>query len=110
MLISILLALALSTAALAQSQGQSPNQGNQGSQAQNANGKNISGTVSHDRKTFKNDANNKNYKVDNPDALKGEEDQHVAVIVAVDPDTNTSHIIQGATAVDVDGRSKAGGS
>jgi hypothetical protein len=54
----------------------------------------MSGTVSHDAKSFKNDADSKKYKVDNPTALQGKEDQHVAVIVAVDPDTNTIHILQ----------------
>ncbi len=101
MLISILLAIALSLAALGQSQDQNSGQGspatqgNQGqSETKDSKGKNMSGTVSHDRKTFKSDANDKNYKVDNPQALNGQEDQHVAVIVAVDPDTNTIHIIQ----------------
>jgi hypothetical protein len=32
--------------------------------------------------------------VNNPDALKDYEDQHAAVIVAVDPDTGDLHIIQ----------------
>jgi uncharacterized protein HemX len=101
-LIAILLAFGLSLAAFAQSQSQPSSQGSQatqGSQSQNdttkaTNGKNMSGTVSHNGKTFKNDADSKQYKVDNPDTLKGKEDQHVAMIVAVDPDSNTIHIIQ----------------
>ena len=103
-LIAILLAFGLSIAAFAQSQDQSQpssqgSQATQGSQSQNdttkaTNGKNMSGTVSHNGKTFKNDADSKQYKVDNPDTLKGKEDQHVAMIVAVDPDSNTIHIIQ----------------
>jgi hypothetical protein len=106
-LISILLAFAFAIAASAQSQDQSSGQGSQGSQATQGSqssqgsqsqsagsGKNMSGTVSHDRKSFKSDSDNKKYKVENPDALQGKEDQHVAMVVAVDPDTNTIHIIQ----------------
>jgi uncharacterized protein HemX len=103
-LIAILLAFGLSLAAFAQSQDQSqtPSQGSQatqGSQSQTdaskaSNGKNMSGTVSHNGKTFKNDADSKQYKVDNPDTLNPKEDQHVAMVVAVDPDSNTIHIIQ----------------
>ena len=102
-LIAILLAFGLSLAVFAQSQqDQTSGQGTQatqGSQGQNdttkaTNGKNMSGTVSHNGKTFKNDADSKQYKVDNPATLKGKEDQHVAMIVAVDPDSNTIHIIQ----------------
>jgi opacity protein-like surface antigen len=102
-LLSTCLALALSLAAFAQSQDQSSGQGSQatqGSQSQSQTdtkasaGKNMSGTVSHDAKSVKSDSDNKKYKVDNPDALKGKEDQHIAMVVAVDPDTNTIHIIQ----------------
>ena len=106
-LIAILLAFGLSIAAFAQSQDQTSGQGQtssqgsqatQGSQSQtdtkSGNSKSMSGTVSHNGKTFKNDADSKQYKVDNPDTLKGKEDQHVAMIVAVDPDSNTIHIIQ----------------
>ncbi len=39
-------------------------------------------------------ADSKKYQVNNPYALKDYEDQHVAVIVAVDPDTGDLHIIQ----------------
>ena len=100
-LIAILLAFGLSLAAFAQSQDQTSGQGSQatpGGQGQTdtkaSAGKNMSGTVSHDGKSFKNDADSKKYKVDNPDSLKGKEDQHVAMIVAVDPNTNTIHIIE----------------
>jgi hypothetical protein len=104
-LIAILLAFGLSLAAFAQSQDQSQpsgqgSQATQGSQSSQtdtskaSSGKQMSGTVGHNGKTFKNDADSKQYKVDNPDTLKGKEDQHVAMVVAVDPDTNTIHIIQ----------------
>jgi len=100
-LIAILLASVLSLAAFAQSQDQTPGQGTQaapGSQSQTdtkaASGKSMSGTIGHDGKTFKSDADNKKYKVDNPDTLKGKEDQHVSIVVAVDPNTNTVHIIE----------------
>jgi anionic cell wall polymer biosynthesis LytR-Cps2A-Psr (LCP) family protein len=99
----VLLAMGLSLGAWAQSQDQSGSQsGSQSgqSQAQNSqtstsnNNQNMSGTVSHDRKTLMNDKDSKNYKVDNPNSLQGKEDQHVSMIVAVDPDTNTIHVIQ----------------
>ena len=41
-----------------------------------------------------NDKDNKKNSVDNPDALKGREGQHVAIIVRVDPDTGDLHIVQ----------------
>jgi hypothetical protein len=55
---------------------------------------NMSGNVSANGKKFVSDKNNKSYKVDNPDALKGHENQHVAIIVHVDPDTGDLHIMQ----------------
>jgi hypothetical protein len=57
-------------------------------------GQKMSGTVSKDGKSFTNDADNKKYKVSNPDALQGHEGQQVQLILAIDPDTNTVHIIQ----------------
>ena len=116
LLLSMLLALALSLAVMAQSQGSSSSQsdqsnqnnqatqGTQGSQgSQNSasstgssaqtQGK-MSGTVSKDAKSITTDQDNKTYSVNNPDALKGHEGQHVAVVVGVDPSTNTIHIIQ----------------
>jgi Flp pilus assembly protein TadD len=99
-LTAMLVALALSlAAALAQDQSnQSGGQTSQGSQSQTntstGSGQNMSGTVSHDRKRVTNDKDGKSYKVDNPETLKGNEDQHVALVVAIDPDTNVVHIIQ----------------
>jgi hypothetical protein len=52
------------------------------------------GNVSANGKNFVSDKDNKNYKVDNPDALKGHEGQHVAIIAHVDPDTGDLHIMQ----------------
>ena len=78
--------------------GSQPNQGsqNQASQSQTStgSGQSMSATVSHDRKTLTNDKDDKRYKVDNPDALAGKEDQHVALIVDFDPDSNVIHVIQ----------------
>lgn len=54
----------------------------------------MSGKVSNNGKTFTNEQDSKSYTVDNPSALQGQEGQHVNVIVAVDPDTGTIHIIQ----------------
>jgi uncharacterized protein YpmS len=100
-LTSILLALVLSCVVVAQSQGQNTSQsGSQGQSSQTQNnatttsGQNMSGTVSHDRKTVMNDKDKQSYKVDNPDALKGKQDQHVALVVQVDPDNNVIHVIQ----------------
>jgi len=111
-LFSVLLTLALAVAVLAQSQdtssqssgqtstsqssqGQSgQSQGTQGQAGQSQSNQNMSGKVSKDRKTFTSDKDNKSYTVSNPDALQSQEGQHVAVLVAVDPDTNTIHIVQ----------------
>ena len=54
----------------------------------------MAGSVSANGKNFLSDKANKKYTVDNPDALKGHESQHVAVIVRVDPDTGNPHIMQ----------------
>lgn len=53
----------------------------------------MSGEVSHDGKSFVNDSDSKSYNVNNPNALQDYEDQHVAMIVQVDPDDNVIHII-----------------
>ena len=63
-------------------------------QADSKSNQSMSGNVSSNGKNFVNDKNNKKYKVDNPDALKGHEGQHVAIIVHVDPDTGDLHIMQ----------------
>ena len=95
---SLFLVLVLSLALQAQSQDQNTGQGSQSSQAsqnQSSNGnQSMSGTVSHDRQSVKNDKDSKNYKVDNPDTLRGKQDQHVALVVQVDPDNNVIHVIQ----------------
>lgn len=88
-------------AAVGTAQNQDGSQANQGSQNQasqsqtsTGSGQNMSATVSHDGKSVKSDKDDKRYKVDNPDALAGKEDQHVALIVHVDPDSNVIHVIQ----------------
>ena len=103
-LFSILLTLALTVAVLAQSQdtsGQSSTSqsgqtqsGSQGQAGQNQSSQSMTGKVSKDRKSFTSDKDSKTYAVSNPDALQGQEGQHVSVLVAVDPDTNTIHIVQ----------------
>jgi hypothetical protein len=45
-------------------------------------------------KSVTSDKDSKSYKVDNPETLKGKEDQHVALIVQADPNNNVIHIIQ----------------
>ncbi len=99
MLAILFASMALAAVGTAQNQsGSQPNQGsqNQASQSQTSTGggQNMSATVSHDRKSVTNDKNDQRYKVDNPDALAGKEDQHVALIVHVDPDNNVIHVIQ----------------
>jgi Flp pilus assembly protein TadD len=98
--ILVVLCFAFSFAAVAWSQdqgtSQSGNQASQSNQSQTStNGnQNMSGKVSHDRKSVTNDKNDKRYTVDNPQALQGMEDQHVALIVHVDPDNNVIHVVQ----------------
>ncbi|HZR33505.1 MAG TPA: hypothetical protein VFA76_16800 [Terriglobales bacterium] len=78
-------------------QGQQSGQAQQSDQSQQG-GQNsqqsMSGQVSDNGKTFTDSHDKKTYKVSNPDALKGHEGQEVGLIVHVDPDTNTIHIIQ----------------
>ena len=78
--------------------GQSSQPNDQSSQSNQSNSstgnQKMTGTVSKDGKTFTNDSDSKKYKVSNPDALQGHEGQQVSLILAVDPDTNTVHIIQ----------------
>src|SRR5258707_15241451 len=113
LLIPMSLALALSISAMAQDtsqsqsgqsqsgqSGQSGQMGTQGSQSSQTSQmdhkhkqQKMSGKVSSDSKTITTDSN-KTYTVDNPEALKGQEGQQVALIVALDPETNTVHIIQ----------------
>lgn len=105
-LASIVAILVLSLAVMARPQGgskpsdqSSPSQSqtkpsDQSSQSQSSTNQKMTGTVSKDGKSFTNDADNKKYKVDNPDALQGHEGQQVSLILALDPTTNTVHIIQ----------------
>lgn len=97
-LVVLCFAFSLATVAWSQDQGtsHSGNQANQNNQSQTStNGnQNMSGKVSHDRKSLTNDKNDTSYTVDNPQALQGMEDQHVALIVHVDPDHNVIHVIQ----------------
>ncbi len=90
----VVLALSLPIMAVAQDATKQNDNQTQQNQANAQNNKNMSGKVSSNGKTFTNDADSKKYQVNNPDALKDYEDQHVAVIVAVDPDTGDLHIIQ----------------
>src|ERR1700727_3287532 len=93
------LALSLPIMAMAQdTTKQNNNQPNQSQQNQaNAeNDKNMSGKVSSNGKTFTNDADSKKYQVNNPDALKDYDDQHLPPFVAGDLDTRALNIIEGA--------------
>jgi hypothetical protein len=98
-LMTILSVLALSLLLMAQSQDTTQQNNGQGqaSQSNPTNAektKSMSGKVSADGKNFKNDKDKVNYKVDNPTALEGHEDQHVALVVEVDPDNNVIHVTQ----------------
>ena len=73
--------------------GQASQQDNQSTQTNSGPTQNMSGKVSHDGKSVVNDGDNKSYSVNNPNALQNYEDQHVAMIVMVDPDENVIHII-----------------
>ena len=76
------------------SNGQSA-QANQSASNQNASGnKTMVGKVNSDGKKLTNSTDSKSYKVDNPDTLQNSEGQNVAVLVHVDPDTGTIHVIQ----------------
>jgi pectin methylesterase-like acyl-CoA thioesterase len=88
------LALSLLIVAVAQDATKQNDNQTQQNQANAKNNENMSGKVSSDGKTFTNDVDSKKYRVNNPSALQNYEDQHVAVIVAVDPDTGDLHIIQ----------------
>ena len=100
-LLSILAACALSLMLMAQTQDTSKASGSQGTQNQqsqastqtdqNAN-QTISGKVSNQGKTFTSDKG-QSYTVDNPSSLQNYDNQQVAVIVQVDPNTGDLHII-----------------
>jgi len=90
----VVLALSLPIMAVAQDATKQNDNQTQQNQANAKDNKNMSGKVSSDGKTFTNDGDSKKYRVNNPSALQDYEDQLVAVIVAVDPDTGDLHIIQ----------------
>ena len=79
------------------SQNQNSAQSSSGQNSQNTNvkgGQSMVGKVSGDAKKFTDSSDSKTYKVDNPDTLQSSEGQNVAVLVHVDPDTGTIHILQ----------------
>jgi hypothetical protein len=75
-------------------QSKPPDQSSQSNTGSATGQQKMTGTVSKDGKSFTSDSDSKKYKVDNPDALQGHEGQQVALVVSVDPTTNTVHIIQ----------------
>jgi hypothetical protein len=68
-------------------------QSGQSTQTNSGPSQKMQGKVSKSGKAVTNDKDNKSYKVSNPSALKDYEGQDVGLIVAVDPDSNTIHII-----------------
>jgi hypothetical protein len=52
-----------------------------------------SGKVSADGKSFVTDKDDKTWTVNNPSALQGYENQHVTLLINVDPVTNTIQIV-----------------
>jgi hypothetical protein len=98
-LVSGFLALTLALWVVAGAQASPQQSGNQQdqtdqNQANPKGAQNMSGSVSANGKNFVSDKDNKKYTVDNPDALKGHEGQHLAIIVRVDPDTGDLHVMQ----------------
>lgn len=53
---------------------------------------NVSGKISDDGKMFVSDKDNKNWKVSNPEAVKGHEGHHVTVRAQVDSAKNAIHV------------------
>jgi hypothetical protein len=76
------------------SQSQSTGQNTQSGKSADNQNQTMVGKVSSDAKNFTNSSDSKNYKVDNPNALQSSEGQNVAVLVHVDPDTGTIHVLQ----------------
>jgi hypothetical protein len=87
--------LLISTSVLvAQDNSSSGNQQSTQSQSNTRTDQNVSGTISKDGRSFTSDRDNKTYPVNNPDALKGHEGEHVMLVVHVDPDTGVIHVAQ----------------
>lgn len=97
----VVMVLSLAIAAWGQNSSQSNNNQNSNPNTQStqgnttsSQGQSMSGTVSKNGQTFVNDQDNKSYKVDNPQVDQSYQGQHVTMMVRVDPDTNTIHIVQ----------------
>jgi len=92
MLVSVTLALLMSTLALAQ-YGTKPNDPPQAKAAESAKAVSLSGKISDDGKTFTSDKDKKSWRVANPEALKGHEGHEVTLKANVDATKNEIHVL-----------------
>ena len=93
-LMFVLLAYVLATATIVLSQDTPSQQDNSQVKQDNSQPQHsVSGKVSKDGKSFVSDQDSKNWKVSNPDVLKGHEGQQVMLVIQVDPANNEVHIV-----------------
>jgi hypothetical protein len=91
-LVSVTLALLMSTLALAQ-YGTKPDDPTQAKAAVPAKAVNLAGKISDDGKTFTSDKDKKSWTVANPEALKGHEGHEVTLKANVDSAKNEIHVL-----------------
>jgi hypothetical protein len=89
MLVSVTLALLMSTLALAQYD----TKPDDSTQAKAAKAVNLSGKISDDGKTFTSDKDKKSWTVANPEALKGHEGHEVTLKAHADAAKNEIHVV-----------------
>jgi len=92
MLVSGMLALLISTLALAQYDTK-PDTSTQAKAAASTKAVNLPGKISEDGKTFTSDKDKKSWTVTNPEALKGHEGHEVTLKAHVDDAKNEIHVI-----------------
>jgi hypothetical protein len=91
MVISVALALLMSTVAMAQYGAQQPDNNSKSGTAMKA--VSITGKISDDGKMFVNDKDGKSWTIANPDTVKGHEGHHVILQAHVDADKNEVHVV-----------------
>jgi opacity protein-like surface antigen len=89
MIISIVAALLMSAAALAQYGTQQPDNSKS---SMSTKAVSITGKISDDGKTFVSDKDGKSWTISNPDAVKGHEGHHVTLQAQVNTDKNEVHV------------------
>src|ERR1017187_4198798 len=90
MIISFVMALLMSAAAVAQYAAQQPDN-SKSSMSMKA--VSITGKISDDGKTFVNDKDSKSWTIQNPDAIKGHEGHHVTLSAHVYADKGEVHVM-----------------